>query len=129
MKAVSRFALGVIAAAPLFAAGAAEAACSRAGYRFGPGIATAIDLWRVRQDEPCTATLRPGRLFLQGISITRQAGNGVAGVGSRYQFAYNPAPGFVGRDAFDMRIDFEDNGVRGATQVRVNVIVSPARRR
>jgi hypothetical protein len=129
MKAVLRFALGVIAAALLFIAGAAEAACSRSGYRFGLGIAKASDVWRVRQDEPCTATLRPGRLFLQGITITRQANNGVAGVGSRYQFAYNPSPGFIGRDSFEMRIDFEDKGLRGATQVRVDVVVRPARRR
>ncbi|MBL8589522.1 MAG: hypothetical protein JNK46_13395 [Methylobacteriaceae bacterium] len=129
MRTISRLALGAFAAALLFAAGAAEAACSRTGYRFGPGVATASAVWRVLQDEPCTATLNPGRMYLQGVAITRQANNGVAGVGSRYQFAYNPKPGFVGRDSFEMRIDFENNGLRDATRVRVNVVVTPARRR
>ena len=115
---------GVLA---LVAATAAEAACARSGYRFGPGIDRAQSRWIVDAGKPCATVLNPARLFLSGLTIAERAAHGVAGVGSRYQYAYNPQPGYVGRDRFVVRIEFEQNGVRGATLVAVDVVVRPSR--
>ncbi|MBK9081876.1 MAG: hypothetical protein IPL88_07260 [Rhizobiales bacterium] len=122
------FAKTVLAGAlVLIAADAAQAACARSGYRFGPGIHRAQSLWVVEAGKPCATVLNPARLFLSGLTIAERASHGVAGVGSRYQYAYNPQPGYVGRDRFVVRIEFEQNGRRGATLVAVDVVVRPAR--
>jgi hypothetical protein len=118
----------LLAAAALLAclpATSAEARCKRAGYRFGPAVAETSTTWRVKAGTACTATLRPGRVFLHGLSIVQGARHGVAGSGSRYQYAYKPAPDFTGRDQFILRIDHDFRGARGSTTVRVNVDVVP----
>ena len=84
---------------------AAQAACQRAGHRFGPGIERAQSRWAVEAGQPCATVLNPARLFMSGLTIVTRAEHGVAGVGSRYQYAYNPQPGYVGRDRFAVRID------------------------
>ncbi|MBL8589523.1 MAG: hypothetical protein JNK46_13400, partial [Methylobacteriaceae bacterium] len=100
--------------------------CTRQAFRFGPNHPESTSLWRTRAGEACAGQLFPGpRTTLHGLAIERQAANGVAGagVGSKLHYAYNPRPGFVGRDQFVMRIDYEINGQRGASRVRVDVEV------
>lgn len=115
-------ALALVAA---FIATSAEARCKRAGYRFGPGVPETTTSWRVQAGTTCTSALRPGTVFLLGLAIASPSQHGVAGTGSRYQYAYNPRPGFVGRDRFVLRIDYDFRGARGATRVNVDVDVVP----
>jgi hypothetical protein len=60
---------------------------------------------------------------LERLSIARPAQHGAAGVASRYRFAYKPAAGFVGKDSFAVKIDFDYRGRREATLVEIDVTV------
>lgn len=113
-------------AAPTLAL-AQQGGCSRGGFRYGLGIAETSAIWRVTPGKPCTASLNlAGTMRLTRLSIEQPARVGLAGTGSRYQFAYNPRPGQTERDQFVLRIDFEQRGVPGVTRVRIDV--APRRR-
>ncbi len=119
--------LAVLCAVAPTLAVAQQGGCSRTGFRFGIGIAETSARWIVNPGQPCTATLTPGGVTeLQRISIEQGARIGVAGTGSRYQFAYNPRPGQSERDQFVLRIDFTQRGIAGVTRVRIDV--EPRRR-
>lgn len=114
-------ALGV--AAPTLAA-AQQGGCSRSAFRFGVGIAATSARWIVNPGQPCTGALNPsGVMQIDRLSIDQPSRVGVAGIGSRYQFAYNPRPGQSERDQFVLRIDFTQGGVAGVTRVRFDVSV------
>jgi hypothetical protein len=114
-------------AAPTLAA-AQQGGCSRTGFRFGLGIAETSARWVVVPGQPCTGVLNPsGVMQIDRLSIEQGARVGVAGTGSRYQFAYNPRPGQSERDQFVLRIDFMQRGVRGVTRVRIDVVTRGGR--
>lgn len=114
-----------LAVAALFAtASPAQALCTRTPFRFGDGVTQATAQWIVQKGGACAGLLTTGGLTtLRKLSIARPAAHGVAGVASRFQFAYKPDANFVGRDSFVARIDFDVRGAVGTTLVTVEVTV------
>ena len=115
---------GLAVAMLVATASGAQARCSSTPFRFGEGVTQATAQWAVEKGTPCAGRLSTfGLTALSKLSIARQAAHGVAGVASRFQFAYNPDPNFVGRDSFVARIDFDHRGAPGTTLVTVEVTV------
>jgi hypothetical protein len=92
----------------------AQAAC-RFHFRWntGPQDEEVGSRMVVRRDTICKGRHRLGKRdpgsFVE-TRFPRPPQHGVAGSASRYEYAYRPAPGYVGKDAFDMLIVMDMDG-------------------
>jgi hypothetical protein len=78
----------------------------------------------VKAGKVCTIRYRTGSAIFSQKVVVRPRG-GVYGTANETYGAYKPNPGFVGRDSFQVDIEFERQGQRYVTHLKANVNVLP----
>ena len=94
-------------------------ACAR--FQFCDNCATAINVV-TRKDKPCTIRYwTAGAIF--GQRVTKR-GSGIYGTANSTTGAYQPKPGYVGKDYFEVEISYEKLGTKLKTTLKANVTIT-----
>ena len=92
----------------------------------GPQVKLDIELvdWTlvIASGRNCTRGLRSGAMLVDSVTIGDPAKRGIAAV-QGYGFTYRAPADFKGDDAFSVVIAGTDRGIRGASTLRVRVLV------
>src|ERR1700691_5297149 len=106
-----RLTVALTAAALLLTVAPALAAdCEQSSFNFGYDAQRVHSNWRVKKNAGCSQSIHlngSNRLGFQDWRIARRASHGVVGfqpsiIGSR--FAYQPNPGYLGKDSFTVSV-------------------------
>lgn len=102
----------------------AQVNCLHQGMILCRGCSVTIRM-RVKQGSACPIDFRSMGPFA-GEQIVERPQHGTFGSANQTATAYQPNPGYVGRDHFETRIFFENGtGRPTAMDLRVNVLVAP----
>ena len=92
-------------------------------FRFCDNCARTINVF-TRKDTPCIiryAVAGNGALF--GQRVTKR-GNGIYGTSNSTTGAYQPKPGYVGTDYFEVEVSYERSGSKLKTTLKANVNIT-----
>lgn len=97
--------------------------CPKARFRFCLNCVQDIE-WAVKKNGVCTARFWPDGGILYSTPVVQRPQHGkITGTQYRFEVRYVPNKGFVGSDHFTIRINWENNGSKIYTDLRVHMIV------
>ncbi len=96
------------------------ASCGARGL-FCDNCATTISLV-TRKDKPCMIQYWTGGAIF-GQRVTKR-GSGIYGTANPTTGAYQPKPGYVGKDYFEVEVSYERSGTKLKTTLKANVTIT-----
>ena len=96
------------------------ASCGARGL-FCDNCATTFSLV-TRKDKPCTIQYWTGGAIF-GQRVTKR-GSGIYGTANPTAGAYQPKPGYVGKDYFEVEVSYERSGTKLKTTLKANVTIT-----
>ena len=92
-----------------------------ARFLFCANCATTINIV-TRKDKPCVIRYFTNSAIF-GQRVTKR-GNGIYGTSNSTTGAYQPKPGYVGTDYFEVEVSYERSGTKLKTTLKANVTVT-----
>ena len=96
------------------------ASCT-ARFLFCDNCATTINVV-TRKDKPCVIRYWTGGAIF-GQRVTKR-GSGIYGTANPTAGAYQPKPGYVGKDYFEVEVSYEQSGTKLKTTLQANVTIT-----
>ena len=96
------------------------ASCT-AGFRFCRNCATPIYVF-TRKDTPCVI-----RYWSSGVILSQRVtkrGSGIYGTANPMTGAYQPKPGYTGKDYFEVEVSYDQSGTRLKTTLQADVTIT-----
>ena len=91
------------------------------GFRFCANCATIVNIV-TRKDKPCVLHYFTGSAIF-GQRVTKR-GSGIYGTANPTTGAYQPKPGYVGKDYFEVEVSYERSGAKLRTTLKANVTIT-----
>ena len=97
------------------------ASCT-AGFRFCDNCARTIYVF-TRKNTPCTIRYRAYYGAMLSQRVTKR-GSGIYGTANPMIGAYQPKPGYIGKDYFEVEVSYERSGTRLKTTLQADVTIT-----
>ncbi len=93
-----------------------------ARFLFCANCATTINIV-TRKDKPCVIRYFTGVGAVFGQRVTKR-GSGIYGTANPTTGAYQPKPGYVGKDYFEVEVSYERSGTKLKTTLKADVTIT-----